>query len=720
LKQPIVLRIYRGEQLVAVKQFNELQVVIGRQSESQLLLEGERVSLIHAAIEERDGQYYITDLGSETGTFKNGDRILDAKLTSGDMIQIGDNRVEFNSGAPKPKAVETKPTDIKTADVTSIEAKTADIKPSEEKPLSIVQEISEGKANKVVTEVERVAPQPILKSVSQVPVFAAAVTTAAVTTAAVTTSTAPSTAVRSGFKKKKKGRKTFAPQSIHKSIKEYIKPTKGTVVEVLVAWRERVIEVQHYTNTRIVTVGSHPESDIIVPLVGLSQQRMPVVKIDGKAIVIMAPGTTGEFVKGQTSTAVSEMLRSNRVIIEAQMQTVVLEQGELAKIDIGGEVSVVIRYVPDTPRPLVPPLIDLAATDFIGIMLPLVLTALLALYTMVYNPSKGIGEDDEPIRVATLIAAPTPVPTPPPPIPTPQVAKATPAPVPVPTPKSTPVVVKATPEPKKIEPPKQVTQVKKSEIPNPKKDPGKAANAAPTRNKDAPQTVTSSQKGGSIKLAKKEGAQMQAKTIKPEKSGVFSVFGSGGQAQRLNESSSGVGELAGTASASTGTTGSNINRAGIGIGSDIKDTGAGGTGRAAVGIKGGIFGEGRGTSAGGTGVGGTGITRASTKVQVGGNDEGFSGSIDRDAIRRLIQANLKVIRSCYERELNRNPNLYGKLVVQWDIGANGQVVSGPIAKQNDLNATVAECVSQRMRSWKFPDPPAGQVVTVTYPFVFSN
>src|SRR5262249_21118289 len=104
LKQPIVLRIYKDEKLEAVRQFEHSQIVIGRNSDVQLELQDEGVGLLHAMIEDRSGDYYISDLGSSAGTFKNGARILEEKLNSGNEVRIGPFRVQFNVGIPKPAA----------------------------------------------------------------------------------------------------------------------------------------------------------------------------------------------------------------------------------------------------------------------------------------------------------------------------------------------------------------------------------------------------------------------------------------------------------------------------------------------------------------------------------------------------------------------------------------------------------------------------------------
>ncbi|RYZ79407.1 MAG: FHA domain-containing protein, partial [Proteobacteria bacterium] len=69
MKSPVILRVFKGNQLVEVKQFDLDQIVIGRKADVGLDLDAEEVSTIHCMIELRDGGYYICDLGSSTGTF---------------------------------------------------------------------------------------------------------------------------------------------------------------------------------------------------------------------------------------------------------------------------------------------------------------------------------------------------------------------------------------------------------------------------------------------------------------------------------------------------------------------------------------------------------------------------------------------------------------------------------------------------------------------------
>ena len=104
MKQPIVLKVFKADVLEAVRQFEHSQIVVGRGDDAQLQLADEGVALLHAMIEDRDGEYFLSDLGSQTGTFKNGARVLEDRLASGDSVNVGPYKIQFFIGVPKPAA----------------------------------------------------------------------------------------------------------------------------------------------------------------------------------------------------------------------------------------------------------------------------------------------------------------------------------------------------------------------------------------------------------------------------------------------------------------------------------------------------------------------------------------------------------------------------------------------------------------------------------------
>ena len=74
--------------------FTQPEVLVGRDSLSDVALKDKAVSTRHARLSFHDGQWWIDDLGSTNGTRLNGERLAGATvLTSGDEIKCGSSRL---------------------------------------------------------------------------------------------------------------------------------------------------------------------------------------------------------------------------------------------------------------------------------------------------------------------------------------------------------------------------------------------------------------------------------------------------------------------------------------------------------------------------------------------------------------------------------------------------------------------------------------------------
>ena len=71
---------------------------IGRDATCEIQLPEKGVGDRHARIERRGDGYYLHDLDSPNGSFVNGQRVLDQRLTSGDELEIGGVRMRFEVG----------------------------------------------------------------------------------------------------------------------------------------------------------------------------------------------------------------------------------------------------------------------------------------------------------------------------------------------------------------------------------------------------------------------------------------------------------------------------------------------------------------------------------------------------------------------------------------------------------------------------------------------
>jgi len=104
---PITLKVYKGDQLIATKEYDREIIKIGRLASAHLQLDDEKVSRIHSVIEvSSSGELSIIDMGSAEGTFVNGKRVNKGPINGGDEIKVGETviRVGLSPTAPNHAA----------------------------------------------------------------------------------------------------------------------------------------------------------------------------------------------------------------------------------------------------------------------------------------------------------------------------------------------------------------------------------------------------------------------------------------------------------------------------------------------------------------------------------------------------------------------------------------------------------------------------------------
>ena len=181
------------------------------------------------------------------------------------------------------------------------------------------------------------------------------------------------------------------------------------------------------------------------------------------------------------------------------------------------------------------------------------------------------------------------------------------------------------------------------------------------------------------------------------------IFGPGGLGTGINNALGGLKGGAGMGDAH-----------GVG-GLGSRGTGPGGGGTA-LGL-GGLGNKGTGHGAGGNGLldlGGRG--KGDTRVVPGRVN--VQGSLSKEIIGKVIRRHWNEIKYCYETELNKNPNLYGKVAVAFTIDGTGSVADANVSESTMGNSGVENCMITRVRRWRFPEPKGGGQVFVTYPWVF--
>ena len=636
---------------MSVRQFADSQIIIGRSQDNGLQLDAHGVSLVHAMIEAREGHYFVCDLGSETGTQHLGKNILDQEIHSGESFQVGPFRLEFHVGLPKQASPTHRP-------------------PPPPPVESHVQEFS-----------------PSQKREESKPAF----TTSSSTLGGLeVTGTQQGSAVYKQPPRSLKG--TYAPEGHHQTVYNVVKPTTGHSVEVLVVWNERVISTQQFSQTGVITVGSHPNNQVILPVFGSSQIRHPLIKLGPQVFVQLTEAMTVELTNTSGVLDHQSLKNSNRISVSGSQSQLVLNQGEMARVEFGSGLSVIVRFTQSDVKPVPAPLFDFTSSELVGILATFVISAILGLYLIVYSPEliEKEQENVEPMRKAVFVYK----------------------------------------QRVKIED----LEAGSREAPREQK---KAEDAAKGAASDAPRVQKPSevvkpttaragrdsgiQKGSASKNKKnkesnKASGQKPAKDV--TKSGLLSVFGRSGTQAQLRQAERGAGLVGGLGESATGEGAKVAQGAGVVPGLGTRDLGKGGQGESAFGISG-VTTKGRGGGVSGYGSGTLGEKGRATVVP-GGEGESFVGTIDKEGIRRVVIANKRQIQACYEKALNQEPDLHGKVVLEWDIGAKGKVLGARVKSSTLNSALVEQCMVSHLKSWRFPEPPADQIAVVAFPFVFMS
>ncbi|RME18533.1 MAG: TonB family protein [Bdellovibrio sp.] len=143
-------------------------------------------------------------------------------------------------------------------------------------------------------------------------------------------------------------------------------------------------------------------------------------------------------------------------------------------------------------------------------------------------------------------------------------------------------------------------------------------------------------------------------------------------------------------------------------------------------------GRGRAIQVRGSGVskGMAGAASGYGKTRLKGGSRGWSvsleeealvqGGLDRDQIDAVVRKNINQIRYCYEKGLQTNTHLNGRVAVRFIINPQGRVKTARVSYSSLRFPQVERCILSKLRKWTFPKPYGGVNVRVTYPFLLKK
>jgi hypothetical protein len=651
------LKVFKGEELIATKDFERDMIKIGRLSTAHLCLDDEKASRIHSVLNvEGDGKLSIVDMGSVEGTYLNGKRVNKGIVEFGDEIRIGATRIVVERGeAMQAAAAEVPAQPHAAAEVATLPQPAAPI------PSLVVAPALASAAAAAPAPVAQPEPPPAMMAQAQPQ-------ESYYPTQAPASDEPPAQEEWPGerFRELHLTHKPFGSYVQTKSApRRAPKDAKEIGLQIRYLWGDQLLQVSQHAKPRQVFIGSTKRCDLFV-----EADRLGATEFE----LVSPAGTSGFAVN--LGTGMSGELDRDGEITQLKGGAQEIRPDDFAWVDLGGGLVAELAFATQ-PRKVAVPLSESIDYRFINLFLLLLFVVGAFVITASTHSDADVVADD--LSSSKLV-----------------VAK---------------FLIKEAERPKKNALLDKLAEIKE---PQPGENAerhkggegkmGKKDVAQNKTNRSAPKAIDINAKD----LVKNSGL---LKTLGSGGGGggLSTIFGQGGLGGDIKGA---IGNMFGSRVGDAGGFG--------GLGLKGTGTGGGGMGNT-IGIGGiGTKGRGGGLSGYGTGVANL-DPKKKVDVGISSEDSVVQGSLDKELIRQVIKRNIGQIRYCYETELQTKPALAGKVAVRFVIAPNGDVQTARVAEGSTLtDANLSECVLVRLRSWKFPSPKGGGSVIVTYPFVLTQ
>jgi len=191
--------------------------------------------------------------------------------------------------------------------------------------------------------------------------------------------------------------------------------------------------------------------------------------------------------------------------------------------------------------------------------------------------------------------------------------------------------------------------------------------------------------------------------------GGSSAGAKGGRGLKLNSALTGLGSGNTAGTKSLGDASSAF--AGKGLSANSGGGGKSNLGQVGYGTKGRSGGQ---SGYGQMNIGGSSNGGGYEPAMLGGGS--VEGGLEMSQIEAVIQQNIGQIYYCYEKGLQKAPQLQGRVVTDFVINGAGRISVAQVGQTSLKAAQVEGCMLGKLKSWKFPKPVGGVDVSVSYPF----
>ncbi len=119
---------------------------------------------------------------------------------------------------------------------------------------------------------------------------------------------------------------------------------------------------------------------------------------------------------------------------------------------------------------------------------------------------------------------------------------------------------------------------------------------------------------------------------------------------------------------------------------------------------------------------GANIKEGKQKIEaiVRGGGPSADGELSPDIIKKVMADKSGAIKACYQKELQKNPDLSGDIKVAFMIGPDGKVVGVKIEGSSLENTQVENCIVDNIKTWRFPQAKGGGSTKVSKKFTFKS
>ena len=453
-----------------------------------------------------------------------------------------------------------------------------------------------------------------------------------------------------------------------------------STLQVAQVWNGRILAYRLLHGAARLTLGPDVRASFPVPLPSDAGKRLTFVRLTGRrskarCTITLVPGMTGEVVVDSRSQRIADILAAPDPQPKRRpsaRRDVVLSPGDRAKVSLDGipAMRFEVRWVEapvHVPRPRPGQTEPILFRIGVGTSLVLGLLATLAIFTARNEPPPPLAINSE--RAAKIVPPPAP------------------------------------PKPERTKAREKDAEKEKAEQGQMKKAKGDQGRLG---RQDAETKETVIPKGERDILRDKVSKVGLLGLIGKEQragSGLAKLF-----ADDSNEVEQAVAGMKG-AQMSVGRGAGGLSTTGTGLG-------GGGTGLGHLYGAGDLDTGGRGRHGHGTGHAPTLAGRKEREVSVdtkGGNvDEG--GGLSKEQVAKVVRAHQSAIKFCYEKELQRKPQLSGTIEINWTISPDGSVEKSRLAKSSMSDDAVEGCAARQVKQWVFPKS-SGRTI-VTFPFTF--